>query len=75
MIDLFENQFVDMDAIVQKKSGGAGLGEIEEASSPYSSPKKRRMGSLTKDEYRQKRKEERRREMEEYERREREAPK
>lgn len=77
LTDLFENQFVDMDSIVQSKNGGglSGIGEIEEASSPYASPKKRRMGSLTKDEYKQKRKEERRKQMEDWERREREAPK
>jgi hypothetical protein len=64
-----------MDAIVQKKGGASGMGEIEEVQSPFASPKKRRMGSLTKEEYKKKRREERRREMEDYERREREAPK
>jgi hypothetical protein len=76
MIDIFENQFVDMDSIVQSKNGVlTGLGEIEEVQSPFASPKKRRMGSLSKDEYKKKRKEERRKEMEDFERREREAPK
>ncbi len=53
LTDLFENQFVDMDSIVASKNGGilAGIGEIEENQSPYASPKKRRMGSLSKDEY------------------------
>ena len=53
LTDLFENHFVDMDSIVQSKNGGilSGLGEIEEAQSPFASPKKRRMGSLSKDEY------------------------
>lgn len=41
LTDLFENQFVDMDSIVQSKNGGilSGLGEIEEAQSPFASPK------------------------------------
>ena len=73
MLDLFENQFVDMDTIVKKNIAEKGLDE--EPSSPFASPKKRRMGSLSKDEYKQKRREEKRREMEDYERREREAPK
>ena len=79
MVDIFENQYVDMDTIVQSKNGGggmlSGMQEIEEVQSPFASPKKRRMGSLSKDEYKKKRKEERRREMEDFERREREAPK
>jgi len=62
-----------MDTIVKKKIAEKGLDE--EPSSPFASPKKRRMGSLSKDEFKQKRREERRREMEDYERREREAPK
>ena len=62
-----------MDTIVQKKISEKGLDE--EPSSPFASPKKRRMGSLSKDEYKQKRREERRREAEDFERREREAPK
>jgi hypothetical protein len=57
-----------MDTIVKKDSGK------EEPSSPFASPKKRRMGSLSKDEYKRKRREEKRREMEDWERREREAP-
>lgn len=57
LIDIFENQFVDMDSIVKKKD------EIEEVKSPFlSSPKKRRDKNLTKEEYRRKRKEERRKE-------------
>ena len=69
MLDIFENQFVDMESIVKKND------EIEEVKSPYASPKKRRLGSLTKDEYKKKRREERKKEIEEYERKEREPPK
>ena len=69
MLDIFENQFVDMESIVKKND------EIEEVKSPYASPKKRRLGSLTKEEYKKKRREERKKEIEEYERKEREPPK
>lgn len=71
MLDIFENQFVDMESIVKNKE----IFEQEEPKSPFSSPKKRRLGSMTKEEYRQKRKEERKQEMEDFERKEREAPK
>jgi hypothetical protein len=53
MLDIFENQFVDMESIVKKND------EIEEVKSPYASPKKRRLGSLTKEEYKKNRREER----------------
>ena len=76
MMDIFENEFVDMDSIVKVKD------QIEEAKSPFTSPQKRqgspsrpRDNSITKEEYRRQRKEERARIMEEFERREREAPK
>lgn len=70
LMDIFENQFVDMDAIQKRKD------EIEEVKSPFMSPaKRRREKGLSKDEWRKKRKEEKRREMEERERREREPPK
>lgn len=70
LMDIFENQFVDMDSIVKRKD------EIEEVKSPFISPAKRRKDkSLSKDEWRRKRKEERKREQEERERREREPPK
>ena len=59
-----------MDTIVRNKNE-----VIEEAKSPFASPKKRRLGSLTKDEYRQKRREEKKKEFEELERREKEPPK
>ena len=71
MLDIFENQFVDMDTIITNKES-----KVEEHKSPFASPKKRRLnGSITKDDYKQKRKEEKRQQMEDYERREREPPK
>ena len=71
MLDIFENQFVDMDTIITHKES-----KVEEHKSPFASPKKRRLnGSITKDDYKQKRKEEKRQQMEDYERREREPPK
>ena len=72
LLDLFENQFVDMDTIVSNKEAS----KPEEQRSPFKSPKKRRLdGSISKDEYKQKRKEEKRSQMENFERREREPPK
>jgi hypothetical protein len=72
LLDLFENQFVDMDTIVSNKEAS----KPEEQRSPFVSPKKRRLdASISKDEYRQKRKEEKRQQMEDFERREREPPK
>lgn len=60
-----------MNTIVKNKDD-----KIPEYQSPFASPnKKRRYGSLSKDEYKKKRKEEKRKEIEEYERREREPPK
>ena len=60
LMDMFENEFVDMDSIVKVKD------QIEEAKSPFQSPQKRggspsrpRDSSITKDEYRRQRKEER----------------
>ena len=70
MLDIFENHFVDMTSIQLNKED-----KIEEVRSPFASPKKRRLGSMTKEDYKQKRKEEKKREMEEIERREREPPK
>jgi len=74
MMDIFENQFVDMDSIV-----GTKLEVVEEFRSPFSSPKKKdrsplRDGSITKEEYRRQRKDERQRITDERERREKEAP-
>lgn len=75
MMDMFENQFVDMDSICETK-----LEVVEEVRSPFSSPKKKersplRDGSITKEEYRRQRKDDRQRITEERERQEREAPK
>jgi hypothetical protein len=76
LMDIFENEFVDMDSIVKVKD------QIEETKSPFQSPAKRggsptrpRDCSITKDEYRRQRKEERARILEDIERREREPPK
>ena len=69
LMDLFENQFVDMDSIVKND-------EIEEVKSPFISPAKRRKEvGLTKEQWKKKRREEKKREQEERERREKEAPK
>jgi len=75
-MDIFENEFVDMDSIIKVKD------QIEEAKSPFKSPTKRsgspsrpRDSSMTKEEYRRQRKEERARILEDIERREREPPK
>lgn len=66
MLDLFENQFVDMDTIVSTKDG-----KFDEPKSPFASPKKRRHdASISKEDQRKKRKEERRQQMEDYEKRE-----
>ena len=71
MMDVFENQFVDMDAIVKKKD------EIEEVKSPFlnSATKRRRDKHMSKEEWKKKRKEEKKREQEEKERKEKEPPK
>ena len=70
MMDIFENQFVDMDSIVKRTD------EIEEVKSPFISPAKRRRDkSLSKEEWKKKRREEKKREQEERERREKEPPK
>lgn len=90
-MDVFENQFVDMESIAKSKN------IIEENNSPFQSPtksaKKRNysspkrgdatqgsmgaslQGSMTKEDARRLRREERKRELEEFERQEREAPK
>ena len=70
LMDVFENQFVDMDSIVKKND------EIEEVKSPFVSPaKKRKDKGMSKEEWKKKRREEKKREQEEKERREREPPK
>jgi flagellar motor protein MotB len=74
MMDLFENQFVDMESIVNTQ-----LEVVEETRSPFSSPKKKersplRDGSITKEEYRRKRKEERQDIIDAKEQKEQKAP-
>lgn len=70
LMDIFENQFVDMESIVKRSD------EIEEVKSPFVSPAKRKRDkNLSKDEWKRKRREEKKREQEERERREREPPK
>ena len=70
ILDLFENQFVDMNTIVHTKDA-----QVVEVRSPFASPKKRRHPSLSKEDARKLRKEEKKREIDDYERREREPPK
>ena len=75
-MDIFENDFVDMDSIVRAKD------QIEEVKSPFKSPKKsmspgkmmQTQESVSKEEARRIRREERRLMLEEIERKEREAP-
>jgi carbonic anhydrase/acetyltransferase-like protein (isoleucine patch superfamily) len=70
LMDIFENQFVDMDSIVKKND------EIEEVKSPFISPaKKRKEKGMSKEEWKKKRREDKKREQEEKERREKEPPK
>ncbi len=78
LMDIFENDFVDMDSIMKAKN------TIEEVKSPFKSPRKSmspsKFGGLTQDsiskeEARRNRREERKQILEEFERREREAPK
>ena len=76
LMDIFENDFVDMDSIVRAKD------QIEEVKSPFKSPKKsmspgkmmQTQESVSKEEARRMRREERRLMLEEFERREKEAP-
>jgi hypothetical protein len=70
LMDIFENQFVDMDSI-QKK-----MDAIEEVKSPFhSAGKAKRDKHMTKDEWKKKKREEKKREVEDWERRQREPPK
>jgi len=71
LMDIFENEFVDMDSIIKVKD------QIEEEKSPFKSPQKRngspsrpRDSSITKEDYRRQRKEERLKLLEEIARRE-----
>ena len=81
-MDIFENQYVDMESIVKAKD------EIEEVKSPFKSPKKKGLGSSmsptrlahqqsvqSKEDIRKARREERKAALEEFERKDREAPK
>lgn len=79
LMDIFENDFVDMDSIVKSKN------IIEEVKSPFKSPTKNRSmsptkmlmsqnSSISKEDARRMRRDERKAILEEFERREREAP-
>jgi len=77
IMDIYENDFVDMDSIVRAKDC------IEEVKSPFKSPRKsmsptkmqqNNQDSVSKEEARRMRREERKNILEEFERREREAP-
>jgi hypothetical protein len=69
MLDIFENHFVDMTSIQLNKED-----KIEEVRSPFASPKKRRLGSMTKEDYKQRERGEKGR-WRRSRRREREPPK
>lgn len=81
LMDIFENQYVDMESIVKAKD------KISDCKSPFQSPKKAKrqssmspskllsqQSSLSKDEVRRMRREERKSILDEFERKEREAP-
>lgn len=68
LMDVFENEFVDMESIQKSKTQ-----IVEENMSPFASPAKsrtKRDKSLGKDEHKKQRKEQRRKEMEEWEKKE-----
>jgi len=80
LMDIFENDFVDMDSIMKAKD------TIEEVKSPFKSPTKNRNmspgikgiggnSSISKEDARRMRRDERRSILEDFERKEREAPK
>ena len=73
LMDVFENEFVDMDSITK-----VGAQIAEENSSPFTSPAKSRIGkrdkSMSKDEHRRMRRDQRRKDQEEREKREQEPP-
>ena len=77
LMDIFENDFVDMDSIMKAKD------QIEEVKSPFKSPKKSMSpsklqsqdNSISKEEARRMRREERKQMLEDIERKEKEAPK
>jgi len=72
LMDVFENEFVDMDSFCK-----TGAQIAEENLSPFASPAKaqgRRDKSVSKEEYKRQRREQRRKEQEERERKEQEPP-
>lgn len=72
LMDVFENEFVDMETISKQSTQ-----IVEENLSPFASPAKsrgKRDKSMSKDEYKKQRRENRRAEQEERERKEKEAP-
>ena len=72
LMDVFENEFVDMDSIIRPSGRKA-----EENKSPFASPGKsrsKRDKSVSKEDYRRQRREQRKKEQEERERREQQPP-
>jgi hypothetical protein len=72
LMDVFENEFVDMDSISKQNTQ-----IVEENLSPFASPAKsrgKRDKSMSKDEYKKQRREQRKKEQEERERKEKEPP-
>ena len=73
LMDVFENEYVDMDTISKPPNQ-----IVEENSSPFASPAKsrsKRKEGMSKEEYKKMRREQRRKEQEEREKREKEPPK
>lgn len=73
LMDVFENEFVDMESI--QKQGSLAI--VEENLSPFASPAKsrgKRDKSVSKEEYRKMRREQRRKEQEERDKKEKEPP-
>lgn len=72
LMDVFENEFVDMESLTKQKNA-----IVEENASPFASPaksKSKRDKSMSKDEYRKHRKEERKKNQDEFDRREKMPP-
>lgn len=72
LMDVFENEFVNMDSISKR-----GTTIVEENASPFASPHKsakKRDKSMSKDEYRKFRREQRLKQIEDFEAREQQAP-
>jgi len=73
LMDVFENEFVDMESISRQSTQ-----IVEENASPFASPAKsrgKRDKSMSKDEYKKQRREQRKKEQEEREKKEKEPPK